>query len=100
MGFPQLGKHLSAESLSAVESGDAGPLVTLMQQLRKEISTKDCLLKDKEETMRELLTKVKQLEHDLHESQKRYTVVAKERDRNMETVRQTAASLTVPIDYQ
>lgn len=87
MGFPQLGKHLSAESLSAVESGDAGPLVTLMQQLRKEISTKDCLLKDKEETMRELLTKVKQLEHELHDSQKRYTVLAKERDRNMETVR-------------
>lgn len=87
MGFPQLGKHLSAESLSAVESGDAGPLVTLMQQLRKEISTKDILLKDKEETIHELITKAKQLEHELHDFQKRYTTVTKERDRNAVSVR-------------
>lgn len=86
MGFPQFGKQLSDESIKIVSSGDSMPFTSLMQQLQEEITSKDHLLKVKEETILDGAAKLKNYEFDLYEIRKRLSSVGKERDRNSDTV--------------
>lgn len=86
----QLGKQLSVDSLAIVsggqQNGDTNPLVTLMQQLRLEIESKDAILVHKEDSLNELRAQLRQNQSELLDAQKKMVNATAERVKNYETV--------------
>lgn len=71
MGFPQFSKKLSNETLSILSNGDTKPLLSLLEDLQREISVKDNLLHRNDEELLELRENVKQYRRDLNDLRKK-----------------------------